>query len=392
MAEEQVIVEEKKPEVQDYNTQLQESIWNDKPLPTPVQEEKKPEIKEEKKEEVIQPTEAWFKQYGFEDEAKAKENIETWKKAAENPVKEEIKFANDQSKLLFEYLKEGKEDEALAIINTKKRIDKLTAGEVTEANAADILKLSIQNKYKEFNDDDINRKFNKQYGLPKEPVFDEAKETEDEFKNRQQEWKEKVQEIKSDLLLDAKIAKTELAKLNTELVLPDISKPNQESNAKKEPTQEELQAFKKVKENWTSAATKIATEFSGLTTTAKYKEDGKDVELSVSYGLSEDEKKGLIGKLTAFAEGDFDPYAIFKERWVNADGTDNMTQMVKDLSRVFYGESAEQKFASEAANQRMEAYIKGKKHIKVDGSGGQEFKANGEKSQSEKLQENFWGS
>ena len=51
----------------------------------------------------------------------AKENIETWKKAAENPVKEEIKFANDQSKLLFDYLKEGKEDEALQIINTKKK-------------------------------------------------------------------------------------------------------------------------------------------------------------------------------------------------------------------------------------------------------------------------------
>jgi len=370
----------------DISTQLQAAIWEDKPItqPTITTETKVEEVKTEVKPE---PTaNEWWKDLEFQDADTAKSEI---KRLKEVKQQEEIKFANDDSRKAFEYLKEGKEDELYAHLAKKKTVEKLLTGDVTESNAADIIKFSIKNKYTEYSDADVDRRFNKMFGVPKEPSI-KSDELDEEFKVRHDEWKEKVEEMKADMLLEAKTIRPDLTKLKTELVLPDISNPN--SPTLKQLTPEELAADKKVKEDWTKVATATTADFAGFTTTAKYKDGDKDVEIPVSYGLSEDEKKTLVSKLADFANNDFDPYTILKERWVNADGNDNINQVVKDLSWLMYGEKAAQKFATEAANQRLETYLKDKKNIRIDTGAGKDFGAGEDaKSQSEKLQEQFWG-
>lgn len=393
MQEEQQLQQEKTAIVPTLNDQLQQAIWDDKPMAQPaatVAEEQKVEavVIEEKKEDAQPTTVEWWKGFEFDSEDAAKNEITELRKL-KGRQPEEIKFVNEQSKLLFDYLKEGKEDEAFEIISQKKAIEKVTAGEVTESNAADILKLSIKNKYKElskeFSDADVERKFNKQYGISKEPVYDEVKETEEDFKERHLAWQEKVAETKADMILDAKVAKPELESLKSQLVLPDISKKeNQET--KREPTQEELDAFGKQKESFLQKATAVINGFSGFAAQIK----DKDVDYSVSYNPSADEKTAVGQKLELFAEKGFDANAIFYDRWVNKDGTLNESTMTEDLLRIFTGKNSDQKIATESANQRLELYIKGKKNINLNngGSGG-DFVVEA-KTQSEEIQEKFW--
>jgi len=371
------------------STQLQAAFWEDKPLPT-QQEEKKivPTITEEKKDEPQVQANEWWKNFGWENEDAAKAEIPKLKEAK---PQEELKFANDDSKKVFDYLKEGKVKEVVDLYQTQNTVSRLLDGDIDEKKAAEIIKFNLSTK-KDFTESDVERKFNRQYAIPKEPVYDELKETEDEFKEKHEAWKEKVSEIKADMILDAKELKPTLEKIKSELVLPDIP-INSNANNERQPTPEELAADRKLKDDWTKSATEFATKFDGFSTVATYKENGKDVEIPVNYGLSTDEKKIVNENVSKFVESGFNAMSVLKDRWVDKDGNDKIDQVVKDLSWLLFGEKAAQKFANEAHEQRMETYLKGKKNINVDGSGGKNF-GEGEfkKTQSEQLQEVFWNS
>ena len=367
---------------------LQGVFWGDTPPSNQQQQvEQKQDVVEEKKEEqnVEQPqVNEWWKEFEFQDADTAKNEI---KRLKEQKPQEEIKFANEDSKKFFDYWKEGKIDDAHEMWAKNKKVEKLISGEVTEANAADILKASLKNKYKEFSDADVDRKFNKQYAIPKEPVYDELKETEDEFAIRKVEWKERVDEIKADILLDAKIAKPELEKLKSELVLPDISQGKNEVS--KEPTQEELEAFKKQQAGFVESTEKFLNSFNGFSATVK----DKDVDYTVSYGTSKEEKDLALTMMKEFAETGFNANNLFVKEWVNQDGTLNVNKIIEDKMFLLNKDKVIQKIANDAANQRLELYLKEKKNIRIDNTGGKDFGAGeDQKSQSQKLQEVFWGS
>ena len=390
--------EEQQPEVTtSLSDNLQAAIWGDKPLQSsaaPAENQQQAAVETKNEETVVQevaiPKEWLKKEFDIDDPAILKAEREELKTLREKPpVTEEIKFANEQSRLLVEYLKEGKEDEALEILNTKKKIDKLVSGDVTEANAAEIIKMSIKNKYKAsgvegINDTEVERKFNKQFGLPKEPIFNENVETEEDFNAKHDEWKEKAADIKADLLMEAKVLKPELQKLNTELVIPDIFKKDQSPQQ----TQEDLEAANKMKTSFLQTAETAVNTFSGFSVSVK----DKDVNLSANYAPSQEEKTVINEKLKTFAESGFDANAILVDRWVNQDGkTLNVNQMTEDLSRIMFGDKAYQTLSSDVVNQRMELFLKEKKNINVTETDSKGTFAPDAKSQSEKLQETFWG-
>ena len=366
------------------STQLQAAMWGDEPpaappttTDTPVVEVKQDEVK------VDTPTaNEWWKEFEFQDADTAKNEI---KRLKETKPQEEIKFANDDSKRAFEYLKEGKEDDLYSFLQTKKTVEKLLDGDVSEKNAADIIKFSIKNKYAEYSDADVDRRFSKMFGIPKEPSI-KVDELDEEFKVRHDEWKEQLEEIKKDMVLEAKTIRPDLAKLKTELVLPDISGNNQET--KREPTQEEIAAFTKQKESFLQATDNFLKEFNGFSTQVK----DKDVDYNVSYGTSQEEKMVALQIAKEFAESGFDANALFVKDWLNQDGTLNVKQIIEDKMLLSNKGKVFSKIANDAANQRLELYIKDKKNIRIDGGGGKDFGAGDEaKSTSEKLQESFWG-
>lgn len=374
---------------------LREAMWGDAPVinqqptQTTVVEEKKeePKVEDVVKETVVVPSD-WLKSFGWDNEEVAKAEIQ---KLKEVKPQEEIKFANDQSKQLHELIREGKLKEVKSFLEKQEQLEQYTSSEVNPQTADSILKLQMKMKYPTLSDSQIDFQFNEDYGAGKKPVYNELKETQEEYDERLAEYNERVERVNMKKTIAATMAIPELQKIKAELVLPDIKSLTPNNQVQRQPTQEELAAEKKIQEDWAKAANSTATQFKGLSTTAKYKDGDKEVEIPVSYGLSQDEVKALTNKLSAFAESNFDPYTILKERWVDEKGNDRLDQVVEDLSWLMFGKNAAQKFANEAANARLENYLKEKKNIRVDGGGGKDFGQGAEqKTQSEQLQESFW--
>lgn len=245
----------------------------------------------------------------------------------------------------------------------------------------------MQLKHKDLTPQEIDYKFNKQFGIPKEPT-ELATETEDEFKERHDQWKELVADVEMNRIIEAKTAKPDLEKAKAELVLPEIQqKENQ--GARKEPTQEELAAFESAKNSFLQSAEKSISSFNGFTSQVK----DKDVDYTVSYAPSQEEKTTISNKIKEFAETGFDANSILAERWVEEDGkTIKIDQMVKDLSRIYGDDRVSQKLVSDAANKRLEAYLKDKKQIDVSGvdQNGKLQLEKDNKTEAAQLQEFFW--
>lgn len=134
----------------------------------------------------------------------------------------EIKFEGEnveESKKLFEAIRLGNRTEVYNILREQIMLDNYASAEVTEQNAPEIIKLGMALRYKDLSQSEIDYKFNKQYGIPKEPQGDLEDE---EFKEKHDLWKETVLDIKTSMTIDAKLAKPELVSHKKNLVLPTI--------------------------------------------------------------------------------------------------------------------------------------------------------------------------
>lgn len=134
----------------DISTQLQAAMWDDKPInPAPATEV----VEEVKKEEPVVETPAaneWWKEFEFQDADTAKNEIKRLKEAKP----EEIKFANEDSKKVFDYLKEGKTDDLYSFLDQQKKVSRLLDGDVDEKKAAEIIRFNLSTK-KDFTEADV---------------------------------------------------------------------------------------------------------------------------------------------------------------------------------------------------------------------------------------------
>ena len=156
---------------------------------------------------------------GFETWDAAKAELETLRQKAQTA--QEIKYENEVSEKLAKAFQSGKVDEVYEYLDQQRRLDKYLNGEVNEETAADIIKLGMRLNHKELTDDEINYKFNKTYGIPKEPVQGSV-EDDDAFEERKQEWQERVEAIRKEKIIDAKLAKPQLEAAKQKLVRPKI--------------------------------------------------------------------------------------------------------------------------------------------------------------------------
>jgi len=93
--------------------------------------------------------------------------------------------------------------------------------------------------------------------------------------------------------------------------------------------------------------------------------------------------------MNEFAKSGLDANALLADRWVNEDGkTLNVERMVKDLSLIYSNEKLSQKLVTDAANKRLELYLKEKKNINLNETvtNGQ-FNPDNKKTQQEALTE-----
>lgn len=139
---------------------------------------------------------------------------------ANPPQAEPFKFENEASEKLAKAFLSGKTDEVYQYLDEQRKLDKYLSADVTEDLADEIIKMGLKVSHKDLSDAEINFKFNKQYGLPKEPVLDVYDEDSVERHNA---WKEQVADIKMSKIIDAKLARPQLETAKSKLVLPEIT-------------------------------------------------------------------------------------------------------------------------------------------------------------------------
>jgi len=346
-----------------------ENIPQQEPVKEQVQEQKIETVVEEKKEE--QAISEWYKDLGFETADEAKNEVVELRKLKDTKPQEQ-EFANEDSKKLFESLKAGDEEVVFNLLDKKRQVDKLLKVEINETTAADIVKLAMQQKYKDFTPEEINYKFNKQFGIPKEPE-QRLSELDEDFEIRKAEWEEKVKDAKQDLIIEAKLAKPELEKLKTELVLPNIQKETNQNDQLQ--SEEELAEIENRREKYLESLGNDFKNFNGFEATYK----NEDVEIPVAYTISDEEKTSLKGELESF-----DVEGFILNRWFKEDGAPNVKGLMEDIYLLRNKEKVFQKIATDTGNKVLENKVKTAKNINVTGGQGT-FVPQGDKSEQEKM-------
>lgn len=336
----------------------------------------------EVEEEVVDADE-WLKNtFGFENADSAKAEIEELRKLRESAsTKEEIKFANEASENFFNLLKEGKEDDIYNYLQEKKRIEKLTSSDVDDNTAAEIIKLNMQKKYKDLTESEIEYKFNKQFGVPAKPVQQDV-ETDEEYNERLSNWESKVKDIKTEMMIEAKLARPELERLKSELTLPDIKRESGQQG----PTQEELEAQAKFVDSFKQSAKNALNSFDGFNVMVK----DEEVEIPLSYSVSQEEKAAIEAQISQFAESNFDANAILANRWLTEDGELNTAQVIRDLALLQSEGKINQKFVNEAASKRLAEHIRRTSNISVTSRTPQQTFSPEQKSDYDKQVEFIW--
>lgn len=352
--QEEQIQEQEQVVDQSQSTALQDMAFGDDTPPAVIETPEQPKVEEKVDEEVIAPTDWLEREFQIKDPEVLRQQLKEYNEFKSKP-KEEIKFADEQSKIVFDYLREGKKDEVRKFLDTQDKLDRLTKTEVNDDTASDIIKMGMALKYKDLTQQQIDYKFNKQFSFPKEPTLDVD---DDDSVERHNEWKQQVADIKMDKLIEAQLMKPELEKTKSELVLPEI----QRESAAPKPSQEDLDAFNKAKETFLQSAEPVINSFKGFEVQVK----DKDVDYTVSYAPSQEEKTLINGMVKTFAESGLDANVLFAERWLSDDGKNiNVNQLVKDLSRIYGDDKITQKMVTDSGNKRIEAYLKEKKQIDV---------------------------
>lgn len=349
-----------------------------------------PNTQEEYEEEVVDADE-WLKtQFGWENADAAKAEIEELRKLREGSSSQaEVEFANEQSAKFFKLLQEGKEDDLYSFLENKKKFDRLSSiTDLDTRSAAEIIKLNMQQKYKDLTPAEIEYKFNKQFSVPNKPNQGDM-ETDDEYQERLQSWEAKAKDIETEMFIEAKLAKPELEKFKNELVLPDVQFESESQNY--QPTQEELEATEALMNQFKESAKAALSSFDGFNVSVK----DEEVEIPLSYAVSDEEKSVVSSQLERFADANFDANVVLAERWLKDDGKGgyqlNTNQIIRDLTLLQSDGKMNQKFVNDAASKRLTEYIKKTSNVSVTSQTAQStFNPSSSKSELDKQIEYIW--
>lgn len=336
----------------------------------------------DEEEEILDPNEWLKREFQWESTEQAKAELEELRKLREAQSEQEIEFENEESLNLFRLFKEGKQDDVYNYLENRKKLDKLLTSEVNKETAADIIKLSLKNSYKDLTSEEIEYRFNKEFGIPEKPVQKDI-ETDEEYAERLSNWEAKVKDVETDLLIEAKLARPELEKMKSELVFPDIDEGR---NVQSELTQEELEAQAQYIDQFKEIAAEQLINFDGFSVSVK----DEEVEIPLSYAISDEEKSYVAEQLDRFAESNFDANVILAERWLDSKGNIDTARVVKDLALLLSEGKMSQKFVNEAASKRLAEHIRRTSNISLSSRASQQTFSPESKSDLDKQIEYIW--
>lgn len=336
---------------------------------------------DEYEEEIVEPSEWLKREFDWESVDAAKQELEELRKLRESSAESEIEFENEESLNLFRLFKEGKQDEVYNYLETRRKLSSLIDGEMNKDSAVEIVKMNMRNNYPDLTKEEIEFQFNRNFGVPSKPVQKDI-ETDEEYQERLDTWQNQVKEAETELMIEAKLAKPDLQKYRDELVFPDI----EDGRNSYEPTQEELDAQAKFVDYFKDSASEALISFDGFSVSVK----DEEVDIPLSYAISQEEKEIVAEQLEQFANSGFDANVILAERWLTQDGNINTNQIVKDLALLLSEGKMSQKFVNEAASKRLAEHIRRTSNINVTSRTPQNTFSPESKSDRDKQIEYIW--
>jgi len=288
--------------------------------------------------------------FGFDTVDEAEEEfIRLIEESEQSP---EFDFSNDVSRTLFDAIREGNTEDVYQILNEQKKLDKLTSSELTTEIAAEIVKTNIQNKFKDLSADEVDLLFYDQFFIPLKPEqgYDE---TDEDYAEKLKSWQLQADYTEKRLMIEAKVLRPEIAKLKSEIKLPDIyNEAGREAQY-----QEDFEYLQQARSFYERTLDSEFQSFNGFSVSVK----DNDVEIPITFNVAEDERFALKQELE-----DFDGEAYLEDRWFNEEGKPNVRQIMADkyvlenLPRIL------QKVANEAASQRLLAHLKKSGNINLN--------------------------
>jgi len=336
---------------------------------------------DEYEEEIVEPSEWLKREFDWESVDAAKQELEELRKLRESSAESEIEFENEESLNLFRLFKEGKQDEVYNYLETRRKLSSLIDGEMNKDSAVEIVKMNMRNNYPDLTKEEIEFQFNRNFGVPSKPVQKDI-ETDEEYQERLDTWQNQVKEAETELMIEAKLAKPDLQKYRDELIFPDI----EDGRNSYEPTQEELDAQAKFVDYFKDSASEALISFDGFSVSVK----DEEVDIPLSYAISQEEKGIVAEQLEQFANSGFDANVILAERWLTQDGNINTNQIVKDLALLLSEGKMSQKFVNEAASKRLAEHIRRTSNISVTSRTPQNTFSPESKSDRDKQIEYIW--
>lgn len=278
--------------------------------------------------------------FGYESPEAALQEIEALRAFRASPPPAQVAYENEQSRQIAEALQAGNFKEVHDILNQQLQIDQLTAGEMTPEVAANVIKLGMQLKYKDLKPEEINYKFNKTYGLPPKPGMLPA-EDQEEYEERVRAWEAQVADKQMELMIDAKLARPDLAGAKAKLVIPTITKPQDNDY---------LEWQKTVQENDRLAAETTQAYKAFTPTSLATKLNFKDEPNKIDFDFT-DEPDPSSFKQTQDLVSDIND---FWQHFIHPDGTPNREGFMRFVYRGLNFE----KMVTNAMNQAKNATIK----------------------------------
>lgn len=263
-----------------------------------------------------------------------------------------FEFKDEVSKTLFDAIKEGKADDVYQVLNQQKRLEKLTTAELNTELAIEIVKENLKQKHKELNDEEVDLLFYDKFYVPLKPE-QEFDETDEDYSNKVKAWESQVDYTEKKLLIEAKMTRSELEKLKSEIKLPDIYN---EAGRYAE-SQEEFELMQQARSTYEQTLNSEFQSFNGFNVSVK----DEDVEIPIAFNVAEEERLSMKNELE-----DFDTDTYFENRWFNNDGRPNVQQIMADKYLLENRDKIFSKIANEAASQRLLAHLKKSGNININ--------------------------
>jgi hypothetical protein len=274
-----------------------------------------------------------------------------------------LTFSNDESKKIFEYLKEGKVDDVLQVYNEQKRLSSLK-----DMSDAEVVKLAMEFKHATLQPDDIQDEFLSKYSLekPEPPVADDYLD-DDAFAKAEKTYEKELKQYEKDLKgldrklkLEAADSREYLSSLKKDIVLPDIN-PVEKVTA---PDPAETERAKQFRDEYLASLNKSYDGFKEIP--LKVTDEG--ISFDGKFEIDEAERLQLKKDLTE--KNVFDDLIL--SRYIKEDSYDTK-QLMEDL----YWLNNKEKIIASAIKQALSKgkldKIKETKNVDLDSNNRENF-------------------